>query len=96
MRGAAEMKKLLLKTSFHLAVGFLTLVFLVPAYVLLETVLPSGPEPGRPHGSGDRLLPGLLLIFACLYAADRIVSRLFRLAGLADRRWSVLARRTSG
>jgi hypothetical protein len=83
------MKRLLLKTAFVFAIFLLTLVFLIPAQLLLETILPSG------HG-GDRLLPGLLVIFACLYAANRSVSFLFRRTGLSDKRWSLLARRTFG
>jgi hypothetical protein len=83
------MKQILLKTAFVITVTFLTLVLLVPAYLLLEAILPTG-------RGGDRLLPGILTIFACLYTADRIASFLFGRTGLSDRRWSVLARRTFG
>ena len=80
------MKRLLLKTAFVVAVLFLTLAFLIPAQLLLETILPRG----------DRLLAGILVVFACLYAANRGVSYLFRRTGLSNGRWSLLARRTFG
>jgi presenilin-like A22 family membrane protease len=90
------MKRFLLKTAFVVAVLFLTLVFVVPAQLLLELILPSVEwREGHYHG-GDRLLPGLLVVFACLYSANRIVSFLFRRTGLSDKRWSLLARRTFG
>jgi hypothetical protein len=90
------MKKFLLKASFIVGVLFLWLAFLIPAQLLLETFLPiEWMSDGRRHG-GDRLLPGLLVAFGCLYAANRIVSFLFARTGLSDKRWSVLARRTFG
>jgi hypothetical protein len=90
------MRKLLLKTSFIVCVVFLTLVFLVAAQLLLEALLQSaGGRTGHYRG-GDRLLQGILVMFGCLYAANRIVSVVFARTGLSDRRWSVLARRTFG
>jgi hypothetical protein len=90
------MKRIALKTAFVVSVLFLTFVFLVPAQLLLEILLPSSFwQGGRRHG-GDRLLPGLLVIFACLYTANRSVSFLFRRTGLSDERWSLLSRRTFG
>jgi hypothetical protein len=83
------MRRLLLKTAFVVAVLLLWLVFLVPAIMVLETLLPS-------DRGGDRLLPGGLLVFACIYAANRIVSFLFRSMRLSDERWSLFARRTFG
>jgi len=79
-------KRLLLKTAFVVAVLFLTFAFLIPAQLLLETIYPGG----------DRLLAGTLVIFACLFAANRIVSFLFRWRRLSDQRWSLLSRRTFG
>ena len=83
------MKKLLLKTAFVIAVTFVTLVLLVPTYPLLEALDPS-------DKGGDRLLPGVVMIFGCLFAADRITSVLFGRSGLSDKRWSLLSRRTLG
>ena len=80
------MKRLLLRTAFVVAVLVLTFVFLVPAQLLLEATYPGG----------DRLLAGLLVAFACLYAANRCVSFVFRRTRLSDGRWSVLSRRTFG
>ena len=73
------MKRLLLKTAFVVAVLFLTLVFLIPAQLLLEAI----------YQRGDRLLAGTLVIVACLYAANRSVGFLFRWTGLSDQRWSI-------
>ena len=80
------MKRILLKTAFVVAVLLLTLGFLVPSQLLLEAL----------YNGGDRLLPGLLVIVACLYAANRSVSLLFRWTGLSDRRWSIFPRPTFG
>jgi hypothetical protein len=83
------MKKLLLKTDFVIAVAFLTVLLLVPAYLLLEALLPS-------DRAGDRLLAGTVVFVACLFVADRIASFLFGRTKLSDKRWSVLAPRTFG
>jgi hypothetical protein len=89
IRSFEAMKKLWLRTAFVIAVTFVTLVLLIPAYLLLDVLLPS-------DRGGDRLLPGIVVMFACLYAADRIASALFGRTGLSDKRWSVLSRRTFG
>jgi hypothetical protein len=89
------MRRLAVKSVFVVAVLFLAVVFLLPATLLLETLLPLTPEPGR-RGGGDRLLPGGLVVFACFYAADRVVSFLFGRIGLSERRWSIFSRRTFG
>jgi hypothetical protein len=89
IRSFAVMKKLVLKTSFVIAVTFLALVLSFPAYLLLEAHWPS-------ERGGDRLLPGTVVMVACLFVANRIASFLFELTGLSDKRWSVLSRRTFG
>jgi hypothetical protein len=83
------MKQILLKTTFVIVVTFLALVLSFPAYLLLEAVWPS-------ERGGDRLLLGTVVLFACVYTADRIASVFFGRTGLSDTRWSVLSRRGFG
>jgi hypothetical protein len=93
---AGKMKKILLRTAFIIAVLVLTLMFLIPAQLLLEVVLPiTFTSGGHVHG-GDRLLQGILVMFGCVYAANRLASFVFTRTGLSDKRWSVLSRRTFG
>jgi len=89
IRSFETMKKLLLKTAFVVAVILLTLVLLLPAYLLLEALWPS-------ERGGDRLLVGTVVAFACVFTADRIASFLFGRTGLSDKRWSLLSRRSFG
>jgi hypothetical protein len=74
-----------LKTAFYLAVILLTFVFLLPGYMLLEFFLPTG--------RGDRLLPGVVVIYFSIWTANRITSLLFWRMHLSDERWSVLSSR---
>ena len=75
-----------LKTAFYLAVILLSFVFLLPGYMLLEFFLPTG-------RGGDRLLPGVVVIYFCIWTANRITSLLFWRMHLSDERWSVLSSR---
>ena len=88
-RGPGAMRKFLLKTSFISGVLALTLAALLPAQLLLEMLLPA-------ERSGDRLLPGILVVAGCLAVSNRIVSFVFGRTGLSDKRWSVFSRRTFG
>ncbi len=83
------MKKALLKTAFVFTVILLTIVFLMPAQSLLEYVLLDG------RVNVDRLLPGIIVLFFCIWAADRITGLLFCKTHLMDQRWSVLKSRRS-
>jgi hypothetical protein len=76
------MTKALLKAAFVMIVIVLTLIFLIPAQFVLELVWPTG--------RGDRLLPGLIVIFACVWTANRLTSTLFWNTHLSDERWSLL------
>jgi hypothetical protein len=89
VRSFEFMRQILLKTAFVIAVTFLALLLSFPAYLLPEALWPS-------ERGGDRLLLGTVVLFACLYAADRIASFLFGRTGLSDTRWSVLSHRTFG
>ena len=75
-----------LKAAFILAVILLTFVLLVPGYMLLEFFLPTG-------RGGDRLLPGVVVIYFCLWSANRITSMLFWRMHLSDEPWSLLSAR---
>ncbi len=79
------MKTAMLKTAFASGVALLAIILLVPAYIILEAFFPSG-------RGGDRLLPGLITVFACMYVADRTVSWIFRRTHLSDESWTVLGR----
>jgi len=89
------MKKALLKTAFTASVLFFTIAFLIPAYLLLDAVLPIGYDTQGRLRSIDRLFPGLLVVFACLMLANKIISFLFWSAHLSDERWSILEARRS-
>jgi hypothetical protein len=84
------MKTLLLKTAFVIVVLLLTIVFLVPAALVRDAMLPLGRGPDGLHRNVDMLLPGVLAIFFCLYLANRITSFLFWRARLSAERWSIL------
>jgi hypothetical protein len=83
------MKKAFLKTAFVAIVLVLMIVLLIPASLLLDSVLSIGHDAHGRLRSIDRLLPGILVIFACLMAANRIASFLFLSARLTDERWSI-------
>ena len=69
------MKKALLKTAFAAIVIVLMIVLLIPgAAIPLDEVLPIGHDAQGRLRSVDRLFPGMLVIFACLIAANRIAS----------------------
>jgi hypothetical protein len=82
------MKKALLKTAFITSVIVLTIVLLTPTYLLLDVVFPTW------HGSLG-LFPGIVVITACLMAANRVVSLLFLSTRLSDERWSIFETRRS-
>ena len=93
------MKKALLKTAFIASVFVLTLVLLFPANLLLDAVLAGSLDPKGRLRRIDTLLPGIVLIFACLAAANRITSSIFWSAHLSGERWSIFEdrrRRRSG
>ncbi len=76
------MKKGLLKAAFVMVVIVLTIIFLIPAQFVLEFFWPTG--------RGDRLLPGLIVVLACVWAANRLSSILFWNMQLSDERWSLV------
>jgi hypothetical protein len=80
------MHNAILKTSFWLATLVLTFVFLVPAQLLLETVLPRG----------DRMLVGTVVVCLCLLSAGRVTSFLFRAVRITDERLSIFGSRRAG
>jgi type III secretory pathway component EscU len=86
------MTRAFLKAAFIVAVILLTFVFLLPGYMLLEFFLLTG-------RGDDRLLPGVIVIYFCIWTANRITSLLFWRMHLSYERWSVLnsrpARRSS-
>src|SRR3954447_7574362 len=84
-----DMKKALLKTAFVAFAIVLMVAFLIPASLLLDAVLPIGYDAHGRLRSVDRLFPGILVIFACLMAANRITSFVFLSARLTDERWSI-------
>ena len=53
-----------------------------PCALALDLILPLG-------RSGDRLLPGIIVMVFCLWAADRIASLVFWKTHLSDERWSI-------
>ena len=86
------MSRALLKTAFVMIVLVLMIIFLVPAQLALELILPH-------ERGGDRMLPGILVLFACMWVANRITSLLFWKTQLSDERWSIFddrRRRRSG
>jgi len=89
------MKKVLLKTASITSVIVFTIAFLIPATLLLDAVLPIGYDAHGRLRSIDRLFPGILVIFACLMAANRITSFHFVSAHLSDDRWTIFATRRS-
>jgi hypothetical protein len=89
------MKKTLLKTAFNASVFLFMIVLLIPATLLLEEVLPIGHDAQGRLRSIDRLFPGMLVVFACLMAANRIASFLFWSAHLSDERWSIFESKRS-
>ncbi len=82
------MANALLKTAFVLIVLLLMIVILVPAQLALEITLPH-------ERGGDRLLPGLIVVFCSLCIANRITSLVFWRTHLSDERLSIWDRRRS-
>ena len=90
------MKNALLKTAFAITVILLMLLVLIPAQAVLEFVLPAdGRRADGTYRAVDRLLPGIVVVFFCLWAADRITGLLFWKTHLCDERWSLLTSRRS-
>jgi hypothetical protein len=87
------MRRSLLKAAFTVTVLFLMLILLIPATVALEALFPTVRGPSGHYRSGDRLLPGIVALFACLWSADRMTSVLFKSARLSEERWSLLKSR---
>ena len=77
------MHKALIKAGFWIATLALSLIFLVPAYFLLETVLPRG----------DRLFVVIVVLCLCLTVAGRITLTLFRVLRITDERLSIFGER---
>jgi len=73
------MHKALIKAAFSMATLVLSVVFLVPAQFLLETVLPRG----------DRLFVGVVVVCFCILVAGRITSSLFRVLRITDERLTI-------
>ena len=82
------MRRAVLRTAFFLAGLSLTLVILVPGYLLMDGLVPMRPGPTGHHG-GDRLFPGVLVVGLCVALANRVTSSAFLAVGLADGRWSI-------
>ncbi len=82
------MAKALLKTVFVLIVLVLMIVIVVPAQLALDLILPL-------ERGGDRLLPGIIVLFSCMWVANRITSLLFWKTRLSDERWSIMNSRRS-
>ncbi len=82
------MRRAILKTAFFLSVLVLTLVFLIPGFLLMDWLVPMRPGPTGHHG-GDRLFPGVIVAGLCVVLADRIASFLFRAGRLSEGRWSI-------
>jgi hypothetical protein len=88
-------KRALLKVIFVITVIFFMLIALIPATAALDLILPSVRGADGLHHSADRLFPGGIVIFMCLWIADRFASRFFRAARLSDERWSIFKTRRS-
>jgi hypothetical protein len=89
------MKNSLLKTAFAFIVILLMIVLLIPASFVRESIFPSGRGPDGLYRGGDGLLPGIVIVFCCLWVANRITGTLFWKAHLSDERWSLLTSRRS-
>jgi hypothetical protein len=89
------MKNALVKTAFVFSVILLTIVFLMPAQSVLEYVLLDQRNADGTLRSVDRLLPGIIVLFFCIWAADRITGLLFSKTHLLDQRWSLMPSRRS-
>jgi hypothetical protein len=87
------MRRALLKMAFVIAVVVLTIVFLIPATVVLDAMFPMGRTADGHYQSGDRLLPAIVAIALSISLSDRIVSFLFRVSRLTEERWSVFGHR---
>jgi hypothetical protein len=89
------MKRFLARTFFVTTVLTVWLVLAAPVMWVLQAILAPRPGPDGLYPPGD----GLLLVSAlpvafCLWATNRAVSRLFRLARITDERWTIF--RASG
>jgi hypothetical protein len=89
------MKKTLLKTTFIISVFALTLVFLFPANLLLDAVLPARLDEHGHLRTMDALFPGFVVMSVSLIIANRIISFLFLSAHLSEERWSIFESRRS-
>jgi hypothetical protein len=88
------MKRALWKLVFHVTILFVFVVLLVPMNVALDFLFTTrAPDIHGHYRSADRLFPGIIAIFICLWIADRIVSNAFRMAGISDERWSIFSSR---
>lgn len=90
------MRRAFLKTAFVLAVFVLGVAFMVPAAWLLGIIMPSNRGVDGHFREIDPLLPSIIALFSCFYAANQIVSRLFHVSRLSDERWSFFSNRRSG
>ncbi len=93
------MNKALLKAAFIVTVIVFTIAFLAPATLVFDAVLAGSHDAEGRLRRIDTLFPGILLIVACLMAANRITSLIFWSAHLSDKRWSIFEdrrRRRSG
>ena len=86
------MKRAFWKTAFVLSVSLVGLLLIIPATLVQRAVFPVYYDGSGLHG-GDALPMGGIVLGVCLCIADRSISRLFRLAGLADERWSIFQTR---
>jgi hypothetical protein len=80
------MRHFFLKAAFLVTVTVLAVVLLIPAYLFLEFVMPSG-------RGGDRLFLGVVVVFFVFWVADRVSSLAFWKARLSDERWSIFTNR---
>ncbi len=78
------MKNALLKTAFAFIVVLLTIVFLIPASIVRESIFPGGRGPDGLYRGGDGLLLGVMITFCCVWAANRIAGILFQKTRLSD------------
>ena len=86
------MKRALLQTAFVSTVLLLTMVLLIPVSLIRESFFPLD---GRPRPTGDPLPLGIIIVFSCAWATNRVASLLFWKTHLSDERWSVFASRRS-
>ncbi len=86
------MKRAFWKTAFVLSVFLVGMLLLIPAALVQRAIFPVFYDGSGLHGR-DPLPMGIIVLGVCVCIADRSISRLFRLAGLTDERWSVFQTR---